>query len=68
MEQGYLVIRSAASKGIADLVALKKGEVVLVDVKFKRRPGPKDRERLKTTAEELGVRALSVYGDEWEWI
>jgi Holliday junction resolvase len=34
--KGYLVVRSAGSKGIFDLVALKKGEILLIQCKWRK--------------------------------
>lgn len=38
---GYYVMRSSASKGVFDLIAVGHGEVILLQLKrTKRRPGP----------------------------
>jgi Holliday junction resolvase len=57
---GYLAIRSSGSKGVADLVALKKGEVLLVQCKTSGRLGPGDRAALHAAAERTGATALAV--------
>jgi len=61
-EDGYLVVRAAGSKGIADLVALKFGQVLLVNVKL---PGagavpPAEWNELFAAAEQIGAVALVV--------
>lgn len=43
---GYSVIRSAASKGTFDLVAVSATDFVLVQVKCNRPPSPAEREAL----------------------
>ena len=40
---GYQCIRASSSKGVADVVAVKVGEVVLVNVKRTTMPGPAER-------------------------
>ena len=57
-DNGYYVVRSAGSKGVADLVALKRGEVVLVQCKTDGRIGPADRAVLRTVALPLGATCL----------
>lgn len=42
-DDGYDVIRGASSKGLADLVAIKAGQVLIVNVKKKDPPGPAER-------------------------
>jgi len=37
-EKGYVVYRSAGSKGAADLIALKDGKIVLIQVKVNKKP------------------------------
>ena len=43
---GYEVIRAAASKGPADLVAIKHGQVLIVNVKRTALPSPAERVEL----------------------
>ena len=43
---GYLVIRSAASKGPFDIVAIKKNDVRLIQVKVNALPSPEEEETL----------------------
>lgn len=50
-EHGYVCVRAASSKGIADVVAIKDGRVLLVNVKRTTMPGP---------AERLALYALTV--------
>jgi predicted RNA binding protein YcfA (HicA-like mRNA interferase family) len=47
---GFVVLRTAGSHGLADLVALGKGGVVLVQVKYGRRPGQKEINRFRRAA------------------
>lgn len=65
-ERGYDVIRSAGSKGAADLVALSEGEVLLIQVKIGASilPGPADRTRLMRIAGRNRLtRAVVAYRD-----
>ena len=55
---GYYVIRSAGSKGAADLVALKPGEVLLVQCKLDGKMPPAEREAFAKLADRLGVVSL----------
>lgn len=57
---GYLTIRASGSKGCADLVALKPGEVLLVQCKTSGRLGPGDRAALFAAADRTGATALAV--------
>ena len=54
LQKGAYVIRSAASKGLADLIAIypEKGEIWLIQVK--KMNAPKNIETLKKKFEELG--------------
>lgn len=40
---GYDTVRAASSKGLADVVAIKPGQVLLVNCKRTRMPGPGER-------------------------
>ena len=51
--QGYEVIRAAASKGPADLVAIKTGQVLLINVKRTALPSPAERAELLRLASLL---------------
>ena len=53
--KGYLVVRSAASKGPFDLVALRKGEVLLVQCKYHGYISKKERETLVRVARMVGA-------------
>jgi len=55
---GYYVVRSAGSKGSADLVALKPGEVLLVQCKLDGRMTPAERASFAELADRLGVLSL----------
>ena len=57
-DSGYYVIRSAGSKGVADLAALKRGEVLLVQCKTDGRIDPAGRVALRTVAIPLGATCL----------
>jgi Holliday junction resolvase len=39
-ENGYDTVRAASSKGLADVVAIKPGQVLLVNCKRTTMPGP----------------------------
>lgn len=62
-ERGYDVIRSAASKGAADLVAFHDGEILLVQVKMTERvrTTPAERAELLRIAERARGYALVAY-------
>jgi len=55
---GYYVIRSAGSKGAADLGALKPGEVLLVQCKLDGKMTPAERASFAELADRLGVVSL----------
>jgi hypothetical protein len=42
-ENGYDTVRAASSKGLADVVAIKPGQVLLVNCKRTTMPGPAER-------------------------
>lgn len=48
--EGYDTIRGASSKGIADVVAIKFGQVLLVNCKRTTPPGPAERAQLLRVA------------------
>src|SRR3954470_5900812 len=52
---GYWCARVAGSRGVADVVAIKPTDVVLVQAKRDGRLGPDDRARLLTTARLAGA-------------
>jgi len=61
-DEGYFVIRAAGSKPI-DLIAIKDGQVMLVECKTKK-PSPSEVEELRELGRKLGVRiALAVKGE-----
>lgn len=45
-KDGYYVVRSAASKGIWDLIAIKKENIKLIQVKANNLPGPDERKKM----------------------
>lgn len=45
-DNGYEVTRAASSKGFADVVAVKRGQVLAVNVKRTTPPGPDERAKL----------------------
>lgn len=56
---GWLVIRSAGSLGVADIVALRKGNTpALVSCKLGGRIGPAERTALLDAADLAGARAV----------
>ena len=58
---GYLVLRSAASKGPFDLVALRKNEVRLIQVKTNRHPSTEEEENLIEIANRLIPFSVEVW-------
>lgn len=57
---GYLVVRSGGSKGVADLVAVKRSEVLLVQAKTDGKIGPAERAALHRAAFTSGSIPLVV--------
>jgi len=63
VDQGYFVIRAAASKPI-DLVAIRKGDVMLVECKRnKKQVTQRLREELRRLGEALNVSVAVAYRD-----
>jgi Holliday junction resolvase len=58
-DDGYFVVRSAGSGGVADLVALKPGQVLLIQVKSEAYLGPAGWNGLWFTA--ANVRAVPIH-------
>lgn len=52
-DNGYTCTRAASSKGAADVIAIKPGQVVLVNVKRTTPPGPTERGDLLHVARML---------------
>ena len=52
-ENGYETTRAASSKGVADVIAIKAGQVLLVNVKRTTPPGPAERADLLRVAAML---------------
>lgn len=48
---GYACTRAASSKGVADVIAIKPGQVLLVNVKRSTMPGPGERRELLNITE-----------------
>lgn len=57
---GYEIQRAASSKGIADVIAIKPGQVLLVNVKRTALPGPAERRELVRVARMLPGIAVPV--------
>ena len=58
--KGYVVYRSAGSKGAADLIALKDGKIVLIQVKVNNKPIRKEVLKLKKEAKKCKATPLVV--------
>jgi Holliday junction resolvase len=76
-KEGYYVVRAAASKGVADLVAIKNGQAFFVQVKRNCKPTQKELNRLYDEASSCGAfpvvaiwnskkRRVAFYHVEWE--
>jgi hypothetical protein len=52
-DDGYVCTRAASSKGAADVIAIKQGQVCLVSVKRTTPPGPDERAQLVAVARLL---------------
>jgi len=59
-EKGYVVYRSAGSKGAADLIALKDGKIVLIQVKVNKKPSRSEVLKLKKEAKKCKATPLLV--------
>ena len=57
---GYETTRAASSKGVADVIAFKLGQVLLVNVKRTTPPGPDERADLLRVAAMLPGHALPL--------
>ena len=57
---GYETTRAASSKGVADVIAIKAGQVLLVNVKRTTPPGPCERKNLLRIAAMLPGHALPI--------
>ena len=68
-EQGYYVVRSAGSHGVADLVALSRCSVILIQCKSgKTGPKKEDFEKLENTAQAIGALAYMCWKTKHEEI
>ena len=59
-QHGYDTVRAASSKGLADVVAVKPGQVLLVNCKRTSMPGPAERADLIRVAACLPGIALPI--------
>jgi len=59
-EKGYVVYRSAGSKGAADLITLKDGKIVLIQVKVNKKPYLSEVAKLKKEAKKCKATPLLV--------
>jgi len=59
-EKDYVVYRSAGSKGAADLIALKDGKIVLIQVKVNRKPTRSEVAKLQKEAKKCKATALII--------
>lgn len=67
MKDGYFVLRSPRSKGPVDLVAMKKGEILLVQCKLGQNYlSKKERRVLVELANSLGAKPLLVHRESHE--
>lgn len=80
-DEGWWVCRAAGSRGDADLVALKRGDALLVEVKSTARGpyhgfGPAQREELRAAADQAGAvatlcwwpsRKRPTWINEYDW-
>jgi Holliday junction resolvase len=61
-DEGFAVVRAAASKGVVDLVAWNSERVRLIQVKSNARPSPAERETLRAIA-----RPANATVECWRW-
>jgi hypothetical protein len=59
-QHGYDTVRAASSKGLADVVAIKVGQVLVVNCKRTAMPGPAERADLIRVADCLPGIALPI--------
>jgi len=72
-KEGWYVVRSAGSKGALDLVAIRDGKVMGIQVKKRKQLSKAERENLEHLREKLGVPIFVVQYTEkggimWEEI
>ena len=69
-DRGWVVFRTGGSRGPVDLVALKAGEVLLVQVKVDGVLSPRERQDLYQLSRALLVRVVLAYreGGELKWL
>jgi len=63
-KKGWVVFRSAGSKGVADLVALRAGEIWLVQCKLNGWMSPAERLAFSEVARELGVVPMIAFKEK----
>ena len=63
-QQGWWVMRSAQSRGLADLAAFRMGEIMLLSLKVDGYLPPKEKTQLIALADENGVLAYLVLKDD----
>lgn len=59
-QNGYDTVRAASSKGLADVVAVKPGQILFVNCKRTNPPGPAERAELLRVAAHLPGIALPI--------
>ena len=62
-QDGFLVYRSAGSKGAADLIAIKDGQVYLIQVQVNKKPSRAKILRLIAEAWKYGAFAVLIVWD-----
>ena len=62
-EKGYFVLRSPRSLGPLDLVAIRKGEILLIQCKMTLNLSPNKRRELVQLAESIGAKPLLIGRD-----
>ena len=61
-DNGYDIIRGSSSKGFADIVAIKPGQALHINVKKTKPPSPADRAYLIDRASWIGALPLVALG------
>lgn len=63
-KQGYFTVRSAGSHSIIDLVAIKAGEVKLIQCKIDGILSPAEKEQLQELSRESQCQVLLIYRED----
>lgn len=58
---GYLVLRSAGSNGVVDLMAVKPGDILMIQAKLSGTISPLERANLLRTASWVGALPIVAY-------